>query len=214
MSIGIIGAGDLGTNLAKALAGRGLSAMISNSRGPDSLAALAQELGPTIKAVTREEAARADIVVLGVRWVDLPKAVQGLPDWNGRIVIDATNPLDVVDPDSPEAEDPSNPLAAYGIKVLDTGDRSSSDVVRELVPGARLVKAFNHFEVEFLSQPDVSGGQRVLFYSGDDEAAKAEVRTLIEQLGMVPIDLGPLSVGGVLAAMPFGVLAGANFIKI
>lgn len=213
MSIGIIGVGALGTNLARALARRGLPAVISNSRGPASLAALVAELGPAITAVTTEDAARADMVVLGVRWGDLPAALTGLPDWDGRIVVDATNPLAAVDPDAPEASDPSNPLAAYGLRVVDTGGRLSSEVVRDLVPGARLVKAFNHFGVELLPHPEVSGGQRVLFYSGDDAAAKAEVRTLIEQLGMYPVDLGALHVGGTLAAMPFGPLAGAEFVK-
>ncbi len=139
--------------------------------------------------------------------------LKGLPAWNGRIVIDATNPLAFVAPDSPDAKDPSNPLAAYGLKAIDLGGRVSSEIVAELVPGARLVKTFNHFGVQLLLQPEVSGGQRVLFYSGDDDAAKAEVRKLIEQLGMFPVDLGPLKVGGVQTT-PFGPLASINFVKV
>ena len=82
-----------------------------------------------------------------------------------------------------------------------------------LVPGARVVKAFNHLEVTALVEPELSGGQRVLFYSGDDDAAKAEVRKLIESIGFFPVDLGSLAVGGKLADL-LGSLGGTNFIKV
>jgi 8-hydroxy-5-deazaflavin:NADPH oxidoreductase len=214
MSIGIIGAGALGSNAARLLAKQGIAATIANRRGPESLAGLVRELGPSIKAGTVAEAASADIVLVAVRWVDLEKALGGLPAWNGRIVIDGTNPVAFLDPDSPDAKDPSNPLAAYGIKAIDLGGKHSSDVFRRFVPGARVVKAFNHFDVTLLSEPVVSGGQRVLFYSGDDADAKAEVRKVIERTGYFPVDLGVLDTGGPLASLPFGALAGANFIRI
>jgi predicted dinucleotide-binding enzyme len=175
---------------------------------------LVTELGPSIKAGTVEEAARADIVVLALRWVDLEDALTKLPAWNDRIVIDGTNAVAFLDPDSPDAKDPSNPLRAYGIKAIDLGGKHSSQVVRQFVPGARLVKAFNHLDVRVLPEPQVSGGRRVLFYSGDDAPAKAEVRKLIEQTGHFPIDLGVLDVGGQLATLPFGALALHNLIKI
>lgn len=214
MTIGIIGSGGLGSNVARALAKKGLSATISNNRGPASLAPLIAELGSTITAGTVAEAAGADIVLVAVRWVDLPKALGSLPAWNGRIVIDGTNPVEFLDPNSPDAKDPTNPLAAYGIKAIDLGGRYSTEVFREFVPGARVVKALNHLGVEVLAQPEVSGGQRVQFYSGDDAAAKAEVRTILEAIGYFPVDLGPLDVGGPLAQLPFGPLAATNFIKI
>lgn len=214
MSIGIIGSGALGSNVARALAKKGLSAMISNSRGPASLAPLIAELGGSIQAVTVEEAARADIVLVAVRWSDLGKALAGLPAWNGRIVIDGTNPVEFLDPHSPDTQDPANPLAAYGIKAIDLGQKYSSELFCEFVPGARVVKALNHLDVQVLSQPEVSGGQRVQFYSGDDAAAKAEVRQLLEAIGYFPVDLGSLDVGGRLAQLPFGPLAATNFIKI
>jgi len=214
MSIGIIGAGALGSNLARAFAKAGISAVISNSRGLESLAKLVEELGPTIRAGTTLEAAKTDIVFLALRWADLKKVLGGLPAWNGRIVVDGTNPVEWIDPSSPEASDPANPLAAYGIKGVDLGGRHSSSVVRDLVPGARLVKAFNHFDVSMLPQPTVSGGQRVLFYSGDDADAKAAVRGLMEKAGFFPIDLGALDIGGPLASLPFGPLAGVSLVKI
>src|SRR5712671_1758163 len=140
MSFGIIGAGALGSNVARLLAKSGISATIANSRGPESLAGLVGELGPSIKAGTVKEAASADIVLVAVRWVDLEKALGGLPAWNGRIVIDGTNPVAFLDPESPDAKDPSNPLAAHCIKAIDLGGKHSSAVVRALVPGARVVQ--------------------------------------------------------------------------
>lgn len=214
MNIGIIGSGGLGSNVARALAKKGLPATISNQRGPASLAPLVAELGPTIKAGSVAQAASADIVLVAVRWVDLGKALSGLPAWNGRIVIDGTNPVEFLDPDSPDAKDPANPLAAYGIKAIDLGGKYSSEVFREFVPGARVVKALNHLDVRVLAQPEVSGGQRVQFYSGDDAAAKSEVRKILEAIGYFPVDLGSLAVGGRLAELPFGSLAATNFIKI
>jgi predicted dinucleotide-binding enzyme len=214
MSIGIIGSGALGASVARALAKKGIAATISNSRGPDSLEALVQALGPMIKAGTTSEAASADIVVAALRWVDAEKVLSGLPAWNGRIVIDGTNPVEFLDPSSPDANDPSNPLAAYGIKAVDLGGRHSSEVFEEFVPGARVVKTFNHLDVKVLSEPEVAGGKRVLFYSGDDAAAKAEVRKILEDIGFAPVDLGPIDVGGPLASLPFGALAAQDFIRI
>src|SRR5882757_8578096 len=213
MSIGIIGAGGLGSNAARLLAKSGISATIANSRGPQSLAGLVKELGPSIKAGTVKEAASADIVLVAVRWVDLENALGGLPAWNGRIVIDGTNPVAFLDPNSPDAQDPSNPLAAYGIKAIDLGGKHSSEVFRGFVPGARVVKAFNHLDASVVAEPATSGGQRALFYSGDDADAKAEVRKIIEQTGNFPVDLGALDIGGPLASLPFGPLAAVNFIK-
>jgi 8-hydroxy-5-deazaflavin:NADPH oxidoreductase len=213
MTIGIIGAGALGTNLAKALAAQGVKAFISNSRSPESLAPLIKELGPNITAVTTEEAAKADIVVLGVHWGDLPKLLKTLPAWDGRIVIDATNPLEFLAPSAPERTDPANPFGALGVKLADLAGRVSSEIVADLVPGARLVKTFNHFGVQSLLEPNLAGGKRVLFYSGDDAAAKAEVRQLIETLGFYAVDLGPLKVGGVQTT-PLGPLSMTAFAKV
>ena len=212
MSIGIIGSGALGSNVARALASKGIAAMISNSRGPASLASLVQEAGPSIKAVTVQEAAAADIVLVAVRWVDIGRALGDLPAWNGRIVIDGTNPVEFLDPNAPE--DPANPLAAYGIKAIDLGGKHSSQIFREFVPGARVVKAFNHLDAQVLARAELAGGQRVQFYSGDDSAAKAEVRKILEATGYFAVDLGPLDVGGPLAALPFGPLAATNFVKV
>ena len=214
MTIGIIGSGALGSSLAKAFARNGVKATIATRKGPESLAALVAETGPNITAGTVAEAAAADIVFAAIRWEDAERVLGALPAWNGRIVVDGTNPVAFLDPDSEDAKDPTNPLAAYGIKAIDLGDRHSSDVFRGFVPGARIVKAFNHLDVRALAEPDLGGGQRVLFYSGDDAEAKAEIRSLIETIGFFPVDLGSLDVGGRLASLPFGALSSTNFVKV
>jgi TRAP-type mannitol/chloroaromatic compound transport system permease large subunit len=134
MTLGILGSGALGSNVARALARKGITATLATRRGPESLAPLVAELGGAIQAGTVAEAASADIVLIAVRWSDLGTALSGLPAWNNRIVIDGTNPVEFLDPDSPDAKDPSNPLAAYGIKAIDPGGRSSSEVVRDMLP--------------------------------------------------------------------------------
>lgn len=196
-SIGIIGSGNIGSAFARALARNGIEATIANSRGPDSLADLVRELGPSIKAGTREEAASKDIVLIAVNWSKLPAALAGLPDWNGRVVIDANNPIE-------------QPL----FKPAELNGRLSSEVFSTLVPGARVVKAFNHLLAALLeSDPNAEGGKRVAFYSGDVVSAKADVSALIEKLGFFGIDLGSLAVGGKLAQFPGGPLPALNLVK-
>lgn len=185
----------------------------SNTHGRPSLAALIQKLGPNTASPTAETAS-ADFVIAAVRWVAAEKVMSGLPVWDGRIVINGTNPVEFIDPNSPDAENPSSPRAAYSIKAVDLDGKHSRDVFKHFVPGARVMKAFNHLDVNVLPEPEVAGGKRVLFYSGDDAAAKAEVRKLIEDIGFAPVDLRSLDVGGPLASLPFGSLAAQNFIKI
>jgi predicted dinucleotide-binding enzyme len=197
MHIGIIGAGNIGLAVAKILSRVGIAATIANSRGPESLKE-SVALGPTIKAGTREQAASADIVVIAVNWSKLPAAVAGLPTWGGRIVVDANNPIEA-------------PL----FKPVDLHGLISSQVVADLVTGARVVKAFNHLRAEILaSDPQADGGRRVLFYSGDDGAAKAEVGALIDRLGFAGIDLGALALGGKLTQFPGGPLPNQNLVRI
>ena len=214
MRIGILGAGALGSNAARMLTRSGIEVTIANRRGPSSLADLTREIGALLTPGTIADAASADVVVLALRWNDLAGALGELPPWNRRIIIDATNPVEFLAPGSPELDDPSNPLAKYGIKAIDLGGTHSSAVVRSLVPGARVVKALNHFDVRLLPQPEANGGRRVLFYSGDDAGAKAVVRALLERTGHVPVDLGALDVGGPLASLPFGPLAAGSFIRL
>ncbi|PXW61478.1 NAD(P)-binding domain-containing protein [Methylobacterium sp. B4] len=196
-SIGIIGAGQIGRAIATALARHAIPATLANSRGPDSLAETVAALGPSITAGTREEAASKDIVFVAVNWSKLPAALAGLPDFGGRIVVDANNPIEA-------------PL----FKPFDLGACSSSEVLAGLVPGARVVKAFNHLRPDLVSgDPADRGGRRVLFYAGDDAQAKAEIGALIDRLGYFGIDLGTLAVGGRLVQFPGGPLPALDLVK-
>ena len=196
-TIGIIGAGAIGSAFARALAGKGIEAIIANSRGPASLADLARELGQSITPGTREQAAAQDIVFVAVNWSKLPTALAGLPDFSGRIVIDANNPIE-----------------APSFKPAELHGRTSSETFADLVPGARVVKAFNHLPAHFLSDdPQAEGGHRVLFFAGDDTQAKQAVSGLIERLGFFGVDLGSLQAGGQLYQIPGGPLPVLNLVK-
>lgn len=196
-SIGIIGAGQIGRAIATALDRAGLPATLANSRGPESLDGIVATIGPSITAGTRQEAAAKDIVFVAVNWSRLSSALGGLPDFNGRIVVDANNPIEA-------------PL----FKPFDLGGRASSEVFAGLVPGARVVKAFNHLQPQLVAgDPASEGGKRVLFYSGDDNQAKAEVSAVIERLGFFGIDLGALAVGARLVQFPGGPLPALNLVR-
>jgi 8-hydroxy-5-deazaflavin:NADPH oxidoreductase len=197
-TIGIIGAGAIGSAFAKALARQGLDAIIANSRGPDSLADLAGELGHSIAPGTREQAAAQDIVLVAVNWSKLPSALAGLPDFGGRIVIDANNPIEV-------------PL----FEPAELHRRTSSESFADLVPGARVVKAFNHLPARLISDdPRTAGGHRVLFLAGDDADAKAAVNGLIGRLGFFGVDLGSLAGGGRLVQIPGGSLSVLDLVRM
>jgi len=197
-SIGIIGAGLIGRAIATQLARHGIAATIANSRAPESLAPLVAELGSSIMAGTREEAASKDIVFVAVNWSKLAQALDGLPDFAGRIAIDANNPIEA-------------PL----FKPFDLGGLSSSEVFADLVPGARVVKAFNHLLAATLAaDPAADGGKRVLFLSGNDTSAKAEVGALIDTQGFFGIDLGSLAIGSRLVQFPGGPLPAHNLVRI
>jgi hypothetical protein len=112
-------------------------------------------------------------VAIAVPWTDVPTAVDGLR-WDGQTVIDATNAWNA-----------------------DLGGRTSSEIVADLVPGARVVKAANTLGANLLgADPHEAGGRRVIFLSGDDPEAKAAVTDLFDAAGFFPIDLGGLVTGG------------------
>jgi predicted dinucleotide-binding enzyme len=189
-SVGIIGAGHIGQVMAQIALRAGRQVVIANSRGPESLTSVVRELGEGVSAGIVKDAAAADIVVLAVMWPQVPQAVEGL-EWEGRTVIDPTNDFD-----------PS-----------DLNGRTSSEVVADLVAPARVVKAGNTFAAGVLaSDPHEAGGQRVIFVSGDDADAKAEVIALFQDAGFFTVDLGSLSRGGEVQQFR-GPLSGLNLVR-
>jgi len=148
-------------------------------------------LGEGVSAGTADQAAAAGMGVIAMPWDRVHEAVQGR-SWNSQVVIDATNdwPAD------------------------DLQGRTSSELVADLVAGARLVKAANTLSAEVLSSdPHEAGGRRVIFISGDDADAKAEVVALFEDAGFATIDLGDLATGGAMQQIHHP-LAGVNLIRL
>ena len=182
MKIGMIGAGRVAQSVARYAVAAGWTVVLSSRGQSASVTALADSLGPGVSVGSIEEAARADLVLLAVPWPNIEEALRGLPDWNGRILIDATNPFASVDPK---------------LVLADLGGRSASEIVADLAPGARVVKAFNSIPMVYFDQgPNLGDARRVLFLSGDDADAKSAVRALIEGFGFAVIDLGYLAAGG------------------
>jgi predicted dinucleotide-binding enzyme len=200
MRIGLIGAGGIGQAIAAHIAKAGYELTISNRRGPESLTGIASQIGGRTKAGTRREAAEADVVFLAVRWGQTADALGGLPSWNGRILVDATNPAI----ETPE-----------GIRPAELNGKTSSEVIAALAPGARVVKAGNTLVRAMLAEdPNVHGGHRVLFMSGNDAAAKKTVSEVLQKAGFAAVDLGALASGGKLQQFPGGTLPTLNLIKL
>jgi len=182
MTYAIIGSGAIGSALARQFARSNIDVLIANSRGPESLKGLVAEFGRHVTPTSVPDALKADVVILAVPFTAIGEAVGGAAVWNGRIVVDATNAID---------------FPAF--TPTDLGGRPSTAIVAELVPGARVVKAFNTLPAAVLaSDPMQDGGRRVLFVSGNDATANADIAELIERLGFAPVTLGTLTQGGLL----------------
>jgi predicted dinucleotide-binding enzyme len=153
-------------------------------------------VSPHVTAGSREEVLAADIVFVAVPWPRLEEAIGGVGDWGGRIVVDCNNAL----------EGPSfRPVPLNG--------RTSSEVFADMMPGARVVKAFNHVLPHLLAgDPRAEGGRRVLFMAGDDADAKAELGAIIDRIGFYRIDLGGLREGGRMIEFPGGPFPALNLV--
>ncbi|MCX0275595.1 NAD(P)-binding domain-containing protein [Nocardia zapadnayensis] len=173
MNFGTIGAGTVAQAVAGHLVRAGHKVTLSNSRGPDTLLDVVTRLGPLASAGTADEAAAADMVFLAVMWPQVGDALAGLPEWDGRILVDTTN-------------------AFAGLEV-----ETASEFVAERAPGARVVKAFNTLYAQYIAaDPRHTEGRQLLFYAGDDEAAKADFHTVADGIGFAPVDAGSLRDGG------------------
>jgi 8-hydroxy-5-deazaflavin:NADPH oxidoreductase len=198
MNFGTIGAGTIAQALARHLIAAGHRVMLSNSRGPSTLDEVVSHLGPLASAGTVAQAAEADVVFLTVMWPDIPAAMADLPPWDGRILVDSTNQFVRTDP----------------VEVADLGDQTGSEWVAALAPGARVIKAFNTLFAEYIApDPRHPAGRQVLFYAGDDAAAKATFRELVDSLGFAPVDIGALRDGGRLMQVGGGPLSALHALR-
>jgi predicted dinucleotide-binding enzyme len=183
MRIGIIGAGQIGGTLAKKFVAAGHEVAVANSRGPQTLGPLHDQLGGHAHPATTPEAARyGEVAVLAIpfgRYRELPAAA-----LTGRVVVDCTNYFPERDGHVPE---------------LDEGRTTSTELVAEYLRGSRVVKAFNTMSAEHLHDYSHCGGPELLYgipVSGDDDQAKRTVMDLVEQVGFDPVDSGGLADGG------------------
>jgi len=179
-TLGLIGAGHIGSQLARLAVKNGYNVVLSNSRGPETLAGLVEELGPRASAATPEEAARAGDMIV----VTIPlKAIGSLPvaALAGKIVIDTNNYY-------PERDG--------HISELDTQRATSSELLQRRLPTSKVVKAFNHIyarELTMDGSPPGTPHRRALILFGDDVAAKKDVWGLINQFGFDGVDGGTLA---------------------
>jgi 8-hydroxy-5-deazaflavin:NADPH oxidoreductase len=197
MKFGTIGAGTVALAFAQQALAAGHQVVLSCRHGPESLVGKVAELGDGASAAPVEKAASLDYVLLAVPWPNVEDALRGLPAWNGRVLIDATNPFSEYSPQ---------------LVLADLGDRGASEVVAALAPGARIVKAFNSIVTDrFNEGPAKNGGRRVIFVSGDDSEPKEFIRELIKGFGFEFVDLGGLVTGGRLQQAG-GPLAGRDLV--
>jgi predicted dinucleotide-binding enzyme len=181
-TIGLIGAGHIGSQVARLAVASGHDVVISNSRGPETLSSLVAALGPRARAATALEAARAgDIVVVSVPLKNYT-AVPVEP-LRGKIVIDTNNYY---------------PQRDGHIAALDDESTTTSELLQAHLPGSKVVKAFNHiYAAELTTHGQAAGtpGRRALVVAGDDEEAKSVVARLLDQFGFDAVDAGPLKEG-------------------
>ena len=181
-TIGLVGAGNIGSQVARLAVASGHNVVLSNSRGPQTLSALVKELGPKARAATPVEAARAgDIVV-----VTIPlRSYRQVPvePLAGKIVIDTNNYYPSRDGHIPELDDEST---------------TTSELLQAHLPRSKVVKAFNHIHAAELTtdgRPAGTKNRRALVIAGDDPEAKKTVERLLDQFGFDTVDAGPLKEG-------------------
>jgi hypothetical protein len=178
-TIGIIGAGHIGSQIARLAVAHGYSVVISNSRGPETLSGLIAELGPRARAATPADAARSGEIVV----VTIPlKNYRTVPvePLAGKLVIDTNNYYPARDGHLPE---------------LDNESTTSAELLQAHLPTSKVVKGFNHIQAAALTtdgQPAGTKNRRALVIAGDDREAKTIVSRLIDQFGFDTIDAGPL----------------------
>lgn len=179
-TLGIIGAGQIGSNVAKAAVAAGYDVVISNSRGPQTLTDLIAELGSKARAATAEEAGAAgDFVLVAVplgKYTNVP--VEPLA---GKVVMDANNYY---------------PQRDGRIEALDRNESTTSELLQAHLPTSKVVKAFNNIPAADITKDGLPTGaenRRALPIAGNDPEANAYVADFLDAIGFDSVDLGPLS---------------------
>jgi hypothetical protein len=181
-TIGLIGSGNIGSTVARLAVDAGYDVVLSNSRGPETLADLVADLGPHARAATPDEAARAgDLVVVTVPLA----AVDQVPaaPLAGKVVIDTCNYY---------------PQRDGQVAELDDESTTTSEIVQRHLAQSRVVKGFNNIsyvQLRELARPSGSPDRSVLAIAGDDADAKAEATAFLDSLGYDAYDAGPLAEG-------------------
>src|SRR3984885_4307101 len=179
MSYAIVGFGKIGQALRHAFASNNIDVSVASRRPPDELAPHARAIGPMVVTKSLKEALKADTIFLAVPFEQHRDVAKALPNWKGKTIIDVTN--------------------AFGVPPEDLDGLPSSAFVAKSMPGAKVVKAFNHLVAATLAtDPIVEGGHRVVFLSSDDEDAVDPVADLAKHLGFAPVKLGKFNEGGAL----------------
>jgi 8-hydroxy-5-deazaflavin:NADPH oxidoreductase len=178
MKYAIVGSGKIGTALARIFAHANIEVSVANSRGPETLASLREELGSSIVPQLLQDALNAEIIFLAVPFPVHKAVAKAREHWNGKVIVDLTN--------------------AFNVAPEELGGLLSSEAIARAFVGARLVKAFNHLPAEQLGTSSFSKGQRqAVFISSDDSDAGQTIAAVATQLGFAPIEVGRLAEGGV-----------------
>jgi predicted dinucleotide-binding enzyme len=210
MNYAIIGSGKIGSALARAFARKNIEVAIANSRGPETLTSLTEELGASVFPQSVQDACEAEMIFLAVPFLAhndfakqfkpkniLPDFIPPMP-WNGKIMVDVTN--------------------AFHVAPKELGGRLSSEVVGHAFVGARLVKAFNHLPAAQLgTNPSVEGRSKSCSYRAMTPMPAPALPPWSPSLAFVPVELGKLAQGGaalhVLDGQPGGLLF-QNLVKV
>jgi predicted dinucleotide-binding enzyme len=175
MNITIIGTGNMGRSLVKQLAKAGHQITVT-ARDLDKATALAKEFGGVKAATTASALGDSNVVIVATGYADAVPALQALGDLAGRVVIDITNPL----------------TADYmGLTIGHS--TSAAEEIAAAIPGANVVKAFNTVFAQVLAEGSTLAGAQVpVYYAADSEQARQTAHVLIDSIGFLPVDAGPL----------------------